>query len=784
MTFAALFLAIPLMVGPQEKSPAEKVQHWIEVIGTGAEDHSFEALKALVALGEIATKPCIAVMKDSSEPVVRRWQCAMALGDIGGSRALPDLLKVAAGEPHETIAIVALESVGRIGDKAALAKLEPLLDKDLSARRRKTLERVLLQLGSSRVKAKPKVAWTQPPLRTGTPFVEALPWAEDLDAALEQAQKEGKLVLATVVPVAGQCWSSGYRAAPSVWKVAKPPSWGDERSMAIDPGLVKERALLASIFSDPEFAHLVREHFVPVRVRLHTYHFDGVGFGPDPLIALGISASKLGGPALVFARPTGKLIHACKRLAVLSAPMMRAMLYAVLRKGDVEQVSPFEKEAAPKLALAWTALRAGDTTGARKALASVELESNSPRFFEAVYLRGHVADAFGELDEARRHWSQAASENPDGPWGGKADLRLKERGPRWMEWETLLDFDFEPLAKTTEVGASPREISRVLSTGIRYLLSQQRSDGGWADPMYDVYLAAGPGSQYDKTVARTGLVVDALLTAGGQVPELKERIDAAVKRGVACVGRFSDDPKPHIWQLTYALHLQVALLKAEVGDQALARDRATRLVEALRKIQSKGGGWSYMSAPRIHSFNTAPVLLLLTEASALGVELPPEMAKEAAAFLEGLRVKDEPRNFAYATTMPFPLRASSCRTALCELALREFDRDHEIDRLRKGIALFFEFEPDVRSTTKVYETYFSANSLHDAYHYYFGHYYVARALAQLPKKAAGRLAKEQMKIVLSQRELDGSFVDAQMQGKSYSTAMALLTLLEDQRHSR
>jgi hypothetical protein len=28
-------------------------------------------------------------------------------------------------------------------------------------------------------------------------------------------------------------------------------------------------------------------------------------------------------------------------------------------------------------------------------------------------------------------------------------------------------------------------------------------------------------------------------------------------------------------------------------------------------------------------------------------------------------------------------------------------------------------------------------------------------------------------------EVDGSFVDAQMQGKSYSTAMALLTLLED-----
>jgi hypothetical protein len=34
-------------------------------------------------------------------------------------------------------------------------------------------------------------------------------------------------------------------------------------------------------------------------------------------------------------------------------------------------------------------------------------------------------------------------------------------------------------------------------------------------------------------------------------------------------------------------------------------------------------------------------------------------------------------------------------------------------------------------------------------------------------------------VILAQVELDGSFVDAQMQGKSYSTAMAVLTLIED-----
>ncbi len=84
--------------------------------------------------------------------------------------------------------------------------------------------------------------------------------------------------------------------------------------------------------------------------------------------------------------------------------------------------------------------------------------------------------------------------------------------------------------------------------------------------------------------------------------------------------------------------------------------------------------------------------------------------------------------------------------------------------------------------TKISEPNPSPNSLHDAYHYYFGHYYAARALARLPRGEARRHAKKQIEIILPQREIDGSFVDAQMQGRSYSPAMALLTLLEDLRY--
>jgi hypothetical protein len=105
-------------------------------------------------------------------------------------------------------------------------------------------------------------------------------------------------------------------------------------------------------------------------------------------------------------------------------------------------------------------------------------------------------------------------------------------------------------------------------------------------------------------------------------------------------------------------------------------------------------------------------------------------------------------------------------------------------RLGPALDAFFAREPEVRSVTKIYESFFSPKVLHDAYHYYFGHYYAARALQRLPSGRAAQLAKQQLAMLKRQVESDGSFVDAQAQGKSYSTAMAMLTILEDLRYAK
>jgi hypothetical protein len=359
------------------------------------------------------------------------------------------------------------------------------------------------------------------------------------------------------------------------------------------------------------------------------------------------------------------------------------------------------------------------------------------------------------------------------------DSFLKKTGIQIAEWTKGAPVGLDPLARTTEVDATKQKDEVLLERAANVLLALQSADGGWHNPVFDVYPNSGAGSQWDYNVPRSALVVDALLALRERLPARKAELEQAARAGIELVGAFADAPKPWIWQATYALHLQVALLRSDLGaGKEKARERAARLVTALVSLQ-QDGGWSYMTAPRVHSFNTAPVLLLFAEAQSLGVDVPKESVAKAQAFLASLRNPKDARDYYYAPGMEFEPRASSCRSALCELALLESGDKSAIARLAPAVDFFFEGEPGARSVTKIYEAFLSPKPLQDAYHYYFGHYYVARALAKLPKAKAAELAKQQLAILKGQVEADGSFVDAQAQGKSYSTAMAVMTYLLD-----
>ncbi|MFO0983027.1 MAG: hypothetical protein U1E76_15080 [Planctomycetota bacterium] len=359
-----------------------------------------------------------------------------------------------------------------------------------------------------------------------------------------------------------------------------------------------------------------------------------------------------------------------------------------------------------------------------------------------------------------------------------------QRGVQLLEWVTWRDLDRDPLAPTTETDATRVDIDEILARGADVLLSMQSPDGGWHNPAFDVRSVAGSGSMYDYNVPRTARVVDALLTLRRRLPQRKAELEAAARRGNELVGAFADAPQPWIWHATYALHLQIALLRSDLKtEHARATERAVRLMKTLESLV-QDGGWSYMPSPRTHSFNTAIVLLLFADARALDLQVPGDAIANAQRFLASLRNPKDERDYWYAPQMRFEPRASSCRSALCELALLQSGDRGAQRRLGPAVDFFFEGEPGARSVTKIYESFLSPKPLQDAYHYYFGHYYAACALDHLAEPKAAALAKRQLAILKKQVEADGSFVDAQAQGKSYSTAMALLAMMKDLKHIR
>jgi hypothetical protein len=757
-----------------------------------------EALEALGKRGAPAVSRLASILADTSLEQRLRYVAANHLGATRAPEAYEPLIRALA-DPVFNVRRCAAYGLSLLGDRRALPALEKLAQGDPFSWRdqqtgdqrwlvREAANEAIKKLGGKPVRLPdPPAAFVPPPILTGSPFVEALPWAASVEDALAAAKEEKRLVFATVVPVDSEHWVSGFRAAETMRKGLSPPPLGVARAMAADPGLAKERVMMATLLSDPALSDWVRRRTVPVRIRVHTLPCDPATrrAGDDPLTSLGLTTLACPPPAVVIATADGKLLHHVAGMTVFSAGVLPVPLLEALLPGDAGR-GPRATKPSLVLERARERVRAGDLGGARKLLEPLVRDARAPHRLEASLALACIHARAGDDEAARTLLERLRVEDPDGSHGGVAALMLARDGVRLGAWQGDPLVPPAVLPIRTESRRSLSELESVVQDAVRFLLDAQAADGSFEDPFRFPGTAPGLDQPHDSSVPRTALAVAALLdwrdTAG-----LKERIADAVERGIGYVGRFADAPPPQrIWQQTYALHLQLAILRSKPTEEfaETARTRARKLVIALGRDQVDGG-WSYMPAPRIHSFNTAPVLLLLAEAASLGITVPGGMAEKAAAFLEACRDTERPDTFKYASNIDHRHRgASSCRTALCELALGLHRGKVDVPRMQAALDLFLAEEGRVRATRGIFESYFSPTAIHDAYHYLFGHYYAARGLSGIPREAARRHANRQAALLLEQVGLDGSFTDAHMQGKSYGTAMALLTFAALKPHLR
>jgi hypothetical protein len=369
----------------------------------------------------------------------------------------------------------------------------------------------------------------------------------------------------------------------------------------------------------------------------------------------------------------------------------------------------------------------------------------------------------------------------------------------------------KPLEVTPPTAA---ELQSSIERGIDFLLGAQRASGAWGGPQrtkdLNIY-APGMASHTAFRTATTSLAVLALVEAQVALDkERQEKATSAIDRGEAWLLEHSGELRRaepdaysqsmglalyNVWGHAYAIQALAALHQRAADDpqrQKKLADLVAFHVNRLKQDEFVGGGWGYydtktrtqVPGDSSNSFVTATVLVALEAAKPLGAELPPASVKKAVDSIVRQRYPDF--SYAYGEYLElFPRMAinrpggSLGRSQACNLALRLYgDKAVTDEVLQAWLNRLFARNGWLSIGRKLpvpHESYFSVAG----YFYYYGHYYAALCIDELPASSRPYFQDHLARILLPLQEKDGSWWDYPLYDyhQSWGTAMAVSALV-------
>ncbi len=353
------------------------------------------------------------------------------------------------------------------------------------------------------------------------------------------------------------------------------------------------------------------------------------------------------------------------------------------------------------------------------------------------------------------------------------------------------------------------EVLASIERGVDFLLEVQMKHGAWGSAQktkaLNIY-APVPGSHHAFRTAVTSLSLMALVeTRSLFSSSRREAVENAIDRGQEWLLTYSGKLRRaeaeaiyNVWGHAYAIQALTRLHARAEGNQDLQKlliDLCHYQADRLRRYQSINGGWGYYdmvahtqrpSSSSI-SFVTATALIALQEAKSLGVDFPPDRIQQAIDSIHRQRFPD----FAYAygeylKMMPrYGINrpaGSLGRSQACNVALRLYgDKKISDDVLKTWLNRLYARNGWLSIGRKYpvpHESHFSIAG----YFYYYGHFYAAMCIEQLPREERPHFQGHLAHILIPLQEKDGSWWDYPLYNyhQQYGTAMAICALVRCQ----
>ena len=348
---------------------------------------------------------------------------------------------------------------------------------------------------------------------------------------------------------------------------------------------------------------------------------------------------------------------------------------------------------------------------------------------------------------------------------------------------------------------SEEAIGGAVRRGVDFLLADQNQDGSWGSAAHtkdlNIY-APVPGAHLAFRAAVTALCISALL----EVQDGRPEVDRSIDRGEAWllehlphVRRATPDAMYNVWTHGYAIQALLRMLKRR-PDDAERRAKIAELIASqfdfLSRYESVDGGWGYYDfrtrskrpGSDSTSFVDATVLIAFDEAKRAGFPPPEKLAERAVRSLQRQRKPDF--SYLYGEYLKWdPLHpinrpgGSLGRSQACNLALRRWgDEQVTDDVLKVWLERLFArnlWLDIARKRPIPHESWFFVAG----YFFYYGHYYAALCIEELPSAARPRYQAMLAALLLRLQEKDGSWWDYPLYNyhQQYGTAFALMSLV-------